>query len=146
MITASRGYFPSARRPAMDANASFPPSQSAMPAECTTMLCRFPIVSTTNSRFFPLIFFPPINADVAAHLAALYRLAIGHQDTRGRRSSRFQPNQLVKHLVDPFPGPIIAPEIIVTTDGAMVREIMGDETPLTPRPHEIADPIHDFSP
>ncbi len=93
----------------------------------------------------PLTFFPPVEPALSARFGRLHALAIDERRCRFRiailRAAHLLPQLIVQFL----PGSVVSPFIKVVADAAGMREVMGQEAPLTPRPHEMEDRIHDFA-
>src|SRR5579871_3912686 len=135
-MSTSRGYAPASCRMTMRSSARLLPSQSGMFAACTAAAWRFPNVSVTNSRFSPLIFFCPVESDVASHPPALDRLTIRDQHAWCRLLSLLHPHELIERLIDPLPGTIPPPHVIVVAHATVIRIIVRDHAPLAASPEQ----------
>ena len=55
------------------------------------------------------------------------------------------PNLFSQMCIDLFPGSVFAPFVIVVENAVIVRIFMRLVFPLTPRPHDVENRIHDLT-
>src|SRR5437868_5616646 len=139
MMTSRWGYSSVSRR-----KSTWAPAWSDRSAGTTRTRKRLPRVSTSSCRLRPRIFFPPIIAAWPADFGRLDGLAV--QDRRRGLwcPSRLVPVLLPQGLLQPVPGAIAAPGIIVVAHALPGRIVRGDHPPLAARAQQGEDGVEDL--
>ena len=96
-------------------------------------------------RFRPVIFFPRVEAALAAHLGGLRALTVDDGSARLGVPPGAHPHGLAQGGVDPFPGAVERPFVEVIPDAVIIREVLGQHRPLTARPCEVQDGVDDLT-
>src|SRR5919202_5549783 len=119
-------------------------SRSGISAAWTTIAKRLPRTSTTSWRFRPWIFFPTIEAPLAAGARGLHRLAVDDGQDRLRVPAGLHPVLLHQIAVNPGEGSIPGPLVEVVADTAVIGELMGQQPPGTTGSIHVAQGVEHF--
>jgi hypothetical protein len=91
------------------------------------------------------MFFPPIEASLAADAGRLHRLAVDDGQRRLRVPAGLHPVLLDQIAVDPGERPIPGPLIEIVADTVMIGELMGQQPPGTAGTIHVTQGIDHFA-
>src|ERR1700737_2781585 len=77
--------------------------------------------------------------------AGVHRLAVDARGVAGLPRLLLLADAVAQRIVDALQGSIMTPEVEVAPDGALGREVLGQETPLASSPQEVEDGVEDVA-
>src|SRR5215218_760286 len=101
-----------------------------MSAGCTSTRRSNPLVSTRMVRLRPFIFFPPIDAALAADFGRLHTLTIHRRNRWLRFTSHLDTDRFTKSIIHFFERAVLGPLIEIVANGTLVGKITRDHAPL----------------
>src|SRR3954470_10920219 len=126
------------------ASSARPPSCSVQSAGTTNTPKTCPSVSTSTKRFRPTTFFAAVVPPFAAALGGPGRLAVDDRGAGLRPPPQPFTIGRTQRRVDPHPGAVPHPQVVVIAHGAPMREVVRPLPPLAAGPQQVEDCVDHF--